>query len=88
MKFATVIKIFMGMIFPVLMITYAQPWLYNKIQEQTERGIQMETDIDILNVFILVLITNLFITLSIFLIGVFLGIGVVISNKTMNDNFY
>ena len=60
--------IFSSIIFS-LMYTYFYPWLYNKVNNVTKRGQDLDDSIDIVNVFIMFIIVNL----AVLVTGAFLG---------------
>ena len=62
MKFIKIISICLSLLLPALLYTYYYPWLYNKVNNYTKRGEDLN-QIDLLNVMIVFLITWLLISL-------------------------
>jgi len=62
MKFMKIISICLSLLLPALLYTYYYPWLYNKVNNYTKRGEDLN-QIDLLNVIIVFLITWLLISL-------------------------
>ena len=62
MKFIKIISICLSLLLPALLYTYYYPWLYNKVNNYTKRGEDLN-QIDLLNVIIVFLITWLLISL-------------------------
>ena len=62
MKFMKIISIYLSLLLPALLYTYYYPWLYNKVNNYTKRGEDLN-QIDLLNVIIVFLITWLLISL-------------------------
>ncbi len=62
MKFMKIISICLSLLLPALLYTYYYPWLYNKVNNYTKRGEDLN-EIDLLNVMIVFLITWLLISL-------------------------
>tara|TARA_Y100001970_G_C14148671_1_gene811365 strand:- start:193 stop:420 length:228 start_codon:yes stop_codon:yes gene_type:complete len=57
-----IISICLSLLLPALLYTYYYPWLYNKVNNYTKRGEDLN-EIDLLNVMIVFLITWLLISL-------------------------
>ena len=62
MKFMKIISVCLSLLLPALLYTYYYPWLYNKVNNYTKRGEDLN-QIDLLNVIIVFLITWLLISL-------------------------
>jgi len=62
MKFMKIISVCLSLLLPALLYTYYYPWLYNKVNNYTKRGEDLN-QIDLLNVMIVFLITWLLISL-------------------------
>lgn len=54
---STAIKIVISLIIPALLYTYYYPWMYNKINHYTERGEDLDDQIDIVNTLLTFLVT-------------------------------
>ncbi len=62
MKFMKIISVCLSLLLPALLYTYYYPWLYNKVNNYTKRGENLN-QVDLLNVMIVFLITWLLISL-------------------------
>mgnify|MGYP001349625908 CR=1 FL=1 len=62
MKFMKIISVCLSLLLPALLYTYYYPWLYNKVNNYTKRGEDLN-QVDLLNVIIVFLITWLLISL-------------------------
>ena len=63
-----IISICLSLLLPALLYTYYYPWLYNKVNNYTKRGENLN-QVDLLNVFIVFFIT--WVLISLFFIIVF-----------------
>ena len=68
MKVGKMIKVLLSLIIPSILYVYYYPWLYNKINNITERGQDLDDQIDFVNVVLMFLITWILIALFVFLI--------------------
>ncbi|MBH10042.1 MAG: hypothetical protein CMG74_06790 [Candidatus Marinimicrobia bacterium] len=68
MKVVKIVSMCLSLLLPALLYTYYYPWLYNKINNYTERGEDLN-EVDLLNVFIVFFIT--WVLISLFFIIVF-----------------
>ena len=68
MKVGKIVSMCLSLLLPALLYTYYYPWLYNKINNYTERGEDLN-EVDLLNVFIVFFIT--WVLISLFFIKVF-----------------
>jgi len=68
MKVGKIVSMCLSLLLPALLYTYYYPWLYNKINNYTERGEDLN-EVDLLNVFIVFFIT--WVLISLFFIIVF-----------------
>ena len=66
MKFVKIINVSLSLIVPSLLYTYYYPWLYNKINSYTQRGPNLNDQIDFVNVMLTFLVS--WILMSLFLI--------------------
>ena len=57
-----IISVCLSLLLPALLYTYYYPWLYNKVNNYTKRGENLN-QVDLLNVIIVFLITWLLISL-------------------------
>tara|TARA_A100001037_G_C15063929_1_gene596104 strand:- start:1024 stop:1251 length:228 start_codon:yes stop_codon:yes gene_type:complete len=57
-----IISVCLSLLLPALLYTYYYPWLYNKVNNYTKRGEDLN-QVDLLNVIIVFLITWLLISL-------------------------
>tara|TARA_Y100000817_G_C16370132_1_gene329907 strand:+ start:206 stop:433 length:228 start_codon:yes stop_codon:yes gene_type:complete len=57
-----IISVCLSLLLPALLYTYYYPWLYNKVNNYTKRGENLN-QVDLLNVMIVFLITWLLISL-------------------------
>ena len=62
------IKVLLSLIIPSILYVYYYPWLYNKINNITERGQDLDDKMDFVNVVLMFLITWILIALFVFLI--------------------
>jgi len=62
------IKVLLSLIIPSILYVYYYPWLYNKINNVTERGQDLDDKMDFVNVVLMFLITWILIALFVFLI--------------------
>jgi len=62
------IKVLLSLIIPSILYVYYYPWLYNKINNITERGQDLDDQMDFVNVVLMFLITWILIALFVFLI--------------------
>ena len=53
MKVGKIVSMCLSLLLPALLYTYYYPWLYNKINNYTERGEDLN-EVDLLNVFIVI----------------------------------
>ncbi len=68
MKTGKMIKVLLSLIIPSILYVYYYPWLYNKINNITERGQDLDDQMDFVNVVLMFLITWILIALFVFLI--------------------
>lgn len=68
MKVGKMIKVLLSLIIPSILYVYYYPWLYNKINNITERGQDLDDQMDFVNVVLMFLITWILIALFVFLI--------------------
>ena len=68
MKVGKMIKVLLSLIIPSILYVYYYPWLYNKINNITERGQDLDDKMDFVNVVLMFLITWILIALFVFLI--------------------
>ena len=68
MKTGKMIKVLLSLIIPSILYVYYYPWLYNKINNITERGQDLDDKMDFVNVVLMFLITWILIALFVFLI--------------------
>ena len=68
MKTQKLVSVLLSLIIPSLLYTYYYPWLYNKVNHYTKRGEDLDDKVDIINVFLVFIITWLLITLFIMII--------------------
>ncbi len=68
MKTGKMIKVLLSLIIPSILYVYYYPWLYNKINNVTERGQDLDDKMDFVNVVLMFLITWILIALFVFLI--------------------
>ena len=58
MKVGKIVSMCLSLLLPALLYTYYYPWLYNKINNYTERGEDLN-EVDLLNVFIVFFTCNI-----------------------------
>jgi len=68
MKFGKMISVLLSLIIPSIFYVYYYPWVYNKINNLTERGQDLDDQMDFVNVMLMFLITYILIALFVFLI--------------------
>ena len=68
MKTGKMIKVLLSLIIPSILYVYYYPWLYNKINNITERGQDLDDQMDFVNVVLMFLITWILIAIFVFLI--------------------
>jgi hypothetical protein len=56
MKYEKIIKVFLTLIIPTLLYVYYYPWVYNKINQITKRGEDLDDQIDFVNVMLMFLV--------------------------------
>lgn len=56
MKYEKIIKVFLTLIIPTLLYVYYYPWVYNKINQITKRGEDLDDHIDFVNVMLMFLV--------------------------------
>tara|TARA_B100000902_G_C26764605_1_gene647343 strand:+ start:21 stop:272 length:252 start_codon:yes stop_codon:yes gene_type:complete len=81
MKLNTAFEMFIGLLLVLFIQSYFFPMNYNLINEYTTRGENIETKLDLLNVLLLTLQKTFIISLSVYIIGLLLGI----SKKNINN---
>ena len=50
MKIGMIINVFLSLIIPSILYVYYYPWVYNKINQLTERGEDLDDQMDFVNV--------------------------------------
>ncbi len=68
MKIGKMISVLLSLIIPSILYVYYYPWLYNKINNLTERGQDLDDQMDFVNVMLMFLVTWILIALFVFLI--------------------
>jgi hypothetical protein len=53
MKYGKIIQFFLSLIIPTTLYVYYYPWLYNKVNQFTERGEDLDDQMDFVNVLIM-----------------------------------
>tara|TARA_B100000575_G_C22773358_1_gene459100 strand:+ start:387 stop:626 length:240 start_codon:yes stop_codon:yes gene_type:complete len=61
MKAQKIVSVLLSLIIPSLLYTYYYPWVYNKVNNYTKRGENLDDKVDFLNVFLVFIITWVFI---------------------------
>ena len=68
MKFGKIINVSLSLVIPSLLYTYYYPWLYNKVNSYTQRGPNLNDEIDFLNVILTFLVSRVLISLFVIFI--------------------
>ena len=68
MKFGKIINVSLSLVIPSLLYTYYYPWLYNKVNSYTQRGPNLNDEIDFLNVILTFLVSWVLISLFVIFI--------------------
>ena len=68
MKIGKMISVLLSLIIPSILYVYYYPWLYNKINNLTERGQDLDDQMDFVNVMLMFLVTWILIALFVFFI--------------------
>ena len=68
MKIGKIISVLLSLIIPSILYVHYYPWLYNKINNLTERGQDLDDQMDFVNVMLMFLVTWILIALFVFLI--------------------
>ena len=63
MKFGKIINVSLSLVIPSLLYTYYYPWLYNKVNSYTQRGSNLNDEIDFVNVLLTFIVTWVLISL-------------------------
>ena len=53
MKYGKISQVFLSLIIPTILYVYYYPWLYNKVNQFTERGEDLDDQMDFVNVMIM-----------------------------------
>ena len=68
MKIGKMISVLLSLIIPSILYVLYYPWLYNKINNLTERGQDLDDQMDFVNVMLMFLVTWILIALFVFFI--------------------
>ena len=68
MKIGKMISVLLSLIIPSILYVHYYPWLYNKINNLTERGQDLDDQMDFVNVMLMFLVTWILIALFVFFI--------------------
>jgi len=68
MKFGKIINVSLSLVIPSLLYTYYYPWLYNKVNSYTQRGSNLNDEIDFVNVLLTFIVTWVLISLFVIFI--------------------
>ena len=79
MKFGKIINVSLSLVIPSLLYTYYYPWLYNKVNSYTQRGPNLNDEIDFLNVILTFLVS--WVLISLFVIFIMTPLNIKKKNK-------